>query len=271
VKNPRYQFPSPPSGGFLFSNFLKKFCEKCVYLPQKVREAISKLIQEEIKVKFKLELRRSNIPEEELIADLKRVARKLKKNSLTCYEYEKYGKFSQNPFHRRFGSWSSALQKAGLRKTRNFGIPDTELFENLKKVWTKLRRQPRKADMRKPLSRYSPDAYIYRFGNWTNALKMFVELADKGGLKKLKNDCLGFQWHKTRKDVSFRLRIFVLQRDNYRCRLCGRSPVTDPDVSLHIDHIKPRSCGGETVPENLQTLCSECNLGKSNLKSPCHK
>ncbi len=34
----------------------------------------------------------------------------------------------------------------------------------------------------------------------------------------------------------------------------------------HIDHIKPWSKGGETVLENLQTLCATCNLGKSNIE-----
>jgi len=31
-----------------------------------------------------------------------------------------------------------------------------------------------------------------------------------------------------------------------------------------VDHITAWSNGGETILENLQTLCSDCNLGKSN-------
>ena len=38
------------------------------------------------------------------------------------------------------------------------------------------------------------------------------------------------------------------------------------NVELHVDHIKPWSKGGETVLENLQTLCATCNLGKSNIE-----
>jgi 5-methylcytosine-specific restriction endonuclease McrA len=34
---------------------------------------------------------------------------------------------------------------------------------------------------------------------------------------------------------------------------------------LHVDHIKPWSHGGETIEDNLQTLCATCNLGKSNV------
>ena len=63
-----------------------------------------------------------------------------------------------------------------------------------------------------------------------------------------------------------RLRYKVLQRDNYKCCLCGASPATNSSVVLHIDHIKPWSKGGETVIENLQNLCSKCNLGKNDLE-----
>jgi 5-methylcytosine-specific restriction endonuclease McrA len=67
-----------------------------------------------------------------------------------------------------------------------------------------------------------------------------------------------------RRDISIGLRFRVLQRDRFRCRLCGQSPATDLDCILHVDHIKPFSSGGKTTFENLQTLCSHCNVGKSN-------
>jgi hypothetical protein len=58
------------------------------------------------------------------------------------------------------------------------------------------------------------------------------------------------------------LRYQVLQRDRGTCCACGRN--RHDDVALHIDHIHPFSLGGMTVLSNLQTLCDECNLGKSN-------
>ena len=61
-----------------------------------------------------------------------------------------------------------------------------------------------------------------------------------------------------------KLRYQVLKRDNFKCCACGASPAKDSAVELHIDHIIPWSKGGETALENLQTLCSKCNLGKSN-------
>ena len=73
--------------------------------------------------------------------------------------------------------------------------------------------------------------------------------------------------NKTQKsrDPSTRLRFEVLARDKFTCRFCGASPAKDPSVTLHIDHIVPWSKGGETSLNNLQTLCSKCNLGKSDL------
>ena len=64
--------------------------------------------------------------------------------------------------------------------------------------------------------------------------------------------------------ISDKLRYQVLKRDFFRCCYCGASPAKDPTVELHIDHIVPWSKGGSTSLDNLQTLCSRCNLGKSD-------
>src|SRR5690606_782969 len=69
---------------------------------------------------------------------------------------------------------------------------------------------------------------------------------------------------KTGRDPSLRLRWKVLQRDRFTCCKCGASPALSVGVELHVDHVVPWSKGGETVIENLQTLCSVCNLGKSD-------
>jgi 5-methylcytosine-specific restriction endonuclease McrA len=45
------------------------------------------------------------------------------------------------------------------------------------------------------------------------------------------------------------------------CIKCGRRP---PEVVLHVDHIVPASRGGHSKRPNLQFLCSEENLMKSN-------
>ncbi len=63
-----------------------------------------------------------------------------------------------------------------------------------------------------------------------------------------------------------KMRYDVLKRDNFRCKICGRS--ADDGVVLHVDHIKPVSKGGRTTMSNLRTLCEQCNMGKSNKYDP---
>ena len=67
------------------------------------------------------------------------------------------------------------------------------------------------------------------------------------------------------RSISDKLRYQVLKRDNFKCCACGASPAKDPNVELHIDHIVPWSKGGTSKLDNLQTLCSRCNLGKSDI------
>lgn len=63
------------------------------------------------------------------------------------------------------------------------------------------------------------------------------------------------------------LRWDVLKRDGAVCVVCGASKKTG--AVLHVDHIQPRSLRPdlEWEPDNLQVLCQECNLGKSNRDS----
>jgi len=48
------------------------------------------------------------------------------------------------------------------------------------------------------------------------------------------------------------LRRIILDRDLWRCQLCGVS-------ANHVDHIIPRSVGGSDDPENLRALCAHCH------------
>jgi hypothetical protein len=56
----------------------------------------------------------------------------------------------------------------------------------------------------------------------------------------------------------------VLQRDRFTRCACGNSPALSAGVELQVDHIDPWSHGGDTELANLQTLCSTCNIVKSN-------
>ena len=61
--------------------------------------------------------------------------------------------------------------------------------------------------------------------------------------------------------ISKSVRVTVLNRDNFKCVFCGRN---SQQIELHIDHIIPFSKGGSNDISNLQTLCVDCNLGKSD-------
>lgn len=60
------------------------------------------------------------------------------------------------------------------------------------------------------------------------------------------------------------IRYKALKRDGRRCVCCGATP--EDGMKMHVDHIKPRSKYPELELElsNLQILCEDCNLGKSN-------
>jgi hypothetical protein len=107
-------------------------------------------------MKFELDLINRNVPDEDLIKDLQKVANENNKTTVTIAEYEKQGKFHPSTFQRRFRSWFKALEIAGLEKSRSdLNIPDTELFENIKNVWIKLGRQPKYNEVKSPTSKYS--------------------------------------------------------------------------------------------------------------------
>ena len=57
--------------------------------------------------------------------------------------------------------------------------------------------------------------------------------------------------------ISDELRNFVLERDKYACRYCGKK--VEP---LHLDHVYPVAKGGETSAENLVAACLRCNVKK---------
>jgi hypothetical protein len=54
----------------------------------------------------------------------------------------------------------------------------------------------------------------------------------------------------------------IFKRDGYKCVVCGLG--RENGLELHVDHIKPRSSGGEGVLENGQTLCGKHNYLKKN-------
>lgn len=152
-------------------------------------------------------------------------------------------------------------------------------FDEMQCIWQIVKQRPSRNEweMSKPKTSYN--TYKNRFGSWTDACLKFIEFKmgnaildedfilpdrEEQNLRVGKNPEFKSEFSR---NISLRLRLLVLNRDNFRCVFCGRSPpATDIGTKLHIDHIIPFSKGGKSILENLQTLCEKCNLGKSNIE-----
>lgn len=214
-------------------------------------------------MKFQLESHNRNVPDQDLIDDLKRVADELAKDKVTIDEYNDRGKYHNSTLNRRFGSWFKALEKAGLKKTRVLNISNEELFENLFDVWTNLGRQPKYNDLTKNVSKYSSGTYEKRFGGWRKSLEAFVAFVNEDELPEKNIELQKSNYKRTPRNINWRLRATTLMKDA-KCKLCGAT--SQDGATLHVDHIVPWANGGETVSENLQILCKRCNIGKSNVE-----
>jgi len=61
-----------------------------------------------------------------------------------------------------------------------------------------------------------------------------------------------------RKAINLADKNFILWLYDYKCANCRA------EESLEIDHIVPLASGGEDHVQNMQCLCSKCNLRKSD-------
>ena len=219
--------------------------------------------------------------DDDFFEDVRAIATQLGRNYVSIEEYAKYGKYSHGSKVKKYKSWDAIMRASGLESTPfrtgpNLKYSDEELYQEIKRVWDKLGRVPLSTDFDKNEFNIDIKAFTRRFGGWRKALEAFVKYiyADRPeGEKLIEHNTVLFEankqkeiYHRTKREINKRLRYKVLMRDNKTCCICGRSQSSTPGLVLHVDHIKPWSKGGETVMENLQTLCQDCNLGKSDLE-----
>lgn len=74
-----------------------------------------------------------------------------------------------------------------------------------------------------------------------------------------------------RRFIPMKLKQRIIERDGFKCRICGKYISTIQDSRrlikmgaglYHIDHIVPVSQGGRATEENLQLTCPHCNLSR---------
>jgi len=64
-----------------------------------------------------------------------------------------------------------------------------------------------------------------------------------------------------RQEASGMKRLRIYMRDKFRCQYCGEKK---PAGELTLDHILPRSRGGDNSPVNIVTACIPCNQRKGD-------
>lgn len=227
----------------------------------------------------KNEVEKKRISNESLIEDIKRVANLYKAETITYEQYNQMGEFSGFTIRNRLGTWENALIKAGLKPTGFItNISDIELLNEIERIWIQLGKQPTSNDIKKGLSKYNLCTFTRRFGGWRGALETFVKYVNGEVIYEEPKQCTTntakrvhikkqhkiSTIHRTNREPNNRLKVQVLMRDGNKCRICGVE-CNDGLHNIHFDHIIPWSKGGETVLENLQVLCSDCNLAKGNI------
>lgn len=107
------------------------------------------------------------IPEEELIDDIKRVA-KLKEDTPTLDDMEELGKHASRTYQRRLGSWKQALIQAGFRPNRE--LAEEEMIKDIRRLEEKLGRTPTTRDVHEQ-GQYGVNSYYRTFGSWNDAIE----------------------------------------------------------------------------------------------------
>jgi hypothetical protein len=220
---------------------------------------------------YEIKLPNLKVSREDLLEELKLLSIKLDKNQLKQKDIMEHSKYSYTTYRNHFGTFRKALEAANLEPSRNWGTTKEQYLENIINVWEHLRRQPKLQEMDGSASKHSSSSYTHYFGSWSETLLELDNWLSKQDLplsksrSKTDNDSHS-NIHSTSRFPNMRLRFIVLKRDNFKCCACGASPAKDPSVELHVDHIIPWAKGGETVIDNLQTLCSKCNLGKGDME-----
>lgn len=159
------------------------------------------------------------------------------------------------------------MQNLTLARKRIDAIKEPQYFAEMERVWLMLGHRPSRIEWESAQPAISYISYRRFFGGWVQACIRFIEFKmgtslTEVGLPAAATERSAGLTAVRRRDAPDRLRLKVLDRDSYRCVLCGRSPANEVGVVLHIDHIVPFVRQGETVLENLRVLCKECNLGR---------
>ena len=212
--------------------------------------------------------------DDEIIRDLKIFASEFPIEERRATSYRKWatehGRTSLSVVSRMYGGFDAACNVAGISHS---GLKSAwtveELLISLEAIWIWKGQVPAADDVARYAKAHpeetvpSKHSFLRKFGSWRNLVTNFSRYK-QGFLTKdefLKAVQVEPQKRQVR-SIPSAVRYQVLARDRGRCVLCGAS--SDAGAALHVDHVMPKSRGGSDHPSNLQTLCQDCNAGKSN-------
>ncbi|QSG10738.1 HNH family endonuclease [Halapricum desulfuricans] len=110
------------------------------------------------------------IPQDALIAEIKRLAAELEKVPSEQDMYEK-GRHGLSTYKNHFGSWNEALAAADLEsRPDRTEKPRDVLLNEIKRIADDLGHTPTKREM-STYGEFSPLTYRHRFGSWNEALE----------------------------------------------------------------------------------------------------
>jgi hypothetical protein len=218
----------------------------------------------------------------QLLDEIRTVAAKIGSKTVSRKNFDQHAAIASVTVHERFGSWQRAIELAGFQLAKKqMKHTEEDYFENLLAVWTHQGRQPHYGEMLREPSTITASAYERKWGTCRKALLAFLERvnSDTGveepvppptnAIEKTSQPPMrrkrvehGRVKEEDKHEIRLGLRYNVLQRDRFRCVICGRSPATHIGVVLHVDHVLAWAKGGKTILENLRSTCSDCNLGK---------
>jgi 5-methylcytosine-specific restriction endonuclease McrA len=163
-----------------------------------------------------------------------------------------------------FGGWSKAMKAAGLKSSVNRKRDLKEMLDIYKKAWMQLGNDPTAkqldAYLKQNSEQYTSRVYTHVFGKLSNVRDRVVAF-ESGKISELEY-LSEFRPKYIRKAISAKTSTLVFEKYGRKCAFCGKG--ASDGVKLHIDHIIPLSKDGTDDISNLQILCDEHNLGKSD-------